>query len=209
MQRIWQAGSAIAAATLFGASAPSFLPHHEAALEAARGLNGNVFFEARITEVDGRAVGTVERVHLDSDGQVEALDIRWRAGWTTDPFTLTQPVDRLSYDRGANTLIADARLQVMRDWAAEDARDIARTSGLPVNRVGEGVLAGAELESASGTPLGRLVDVETDETGTIRALVTVQRSGNWFTARTTRHTWPAEHARWVASERVIRLSVDI
>lgn len=209
MQRIWQAGTAIAAATLFGASAPSILPHHDAALEAARGLDGNTYFEARITEVDARTVGTVQRVHLDQEGQVEALDIRWRAGWTADPFVLTQSVDRFSYDRDANTLISDARAAVMREWAEEDARAIARTGGLPVNRVGEGVLAGAQLVSADGSPLGRLVAVETDESGAIRALVTVQQSGSWFNSRTERYTWPAEQARWVASERVIRLSAEI
>ena len=209
MQRIWQAGTAIAAATLFGASAPSILPHDEAALEGARGLDGNTFFEARITEVDGRAVGTVERVHLNRDGQVEALDIRWRAGWTGDPFVLTQSVDRFSYDRDANTLISDARADIMRDWAEEDARTIARSGGLPVNRVGEGVLAGAELVSADGTSLGRLVDVETDESGAIRALIAVQRTGNWFRSRTERHTWSAENAHWVASERIIELSAEI
>lgn len=209
MQRIWQAGTAIAAATLFGASAPSILPHHDAALEAARGLDGNTYFEARITEVDGRAVGTVERVHLNGEGEVEALEIRWRAGWTANPFVLTQSVDRFSYDRDANTLISDARADVMRDWAEEDARAIARTGGLPVDRVGEGVLAGAQLVSADGSPLGRLVAVETDESGAIRALVTVQQTGSWFNTRTERHTWPAEQARWISSERVIRLSADI
>ena len=209
MQSIWQTGSAIAAATLFGAYAPSILPHDEATLEAARGLDGNVFFEARITEVDGRAVGSVDRVHLNQDGQVEALDIRWRAGWTADPFILTQSVDRFSYNREANTLISDARAEIMREWAAEDARAVAQSGGLPVDRVGEGVLAGAELVGADGTPLGRLVNVETGPDGSIRALVTIQQTGNWFHSRTERHTWPAENARWVASERVIRLAADI
>lgn len=209
MLSIWQAGSAIAAATLFGAYAPSILPHDEAALEAARGLNGNTYFLARITEVDGRAVGTVERVHVNAAGQVEALDIQWRAGWTAEPFTLTQSVDRFSYDRGANTLIADSRLDVMRNWAAEDARTLAQTGGLPINRVGEGVLSGAELVSADGTSLGRLVEVVSDENGTIRALVSVQRNGNWFSSRTSRHTWSADNAHWIASERIITLSADV
>lgn len=209
MKRIWQAGTAIAAATLFGAHAPSILPHDEAALEAARGLDGNTYFEARITEVDGRAVGTVERVHLNQEGQVEALDIRWRAGWTADPFVLTQSVDRFSYDRSANTLISDARADIMRSWAEEDARIVAQSGGLPVNRVGEGVLAGAELVAADGTPLGRLVNVETGSDGAIQALVTVQQTGNWFRSRAERQTWPAENARWDASERVIRLTAGI
>lgn len=209
MQRLWQASTAVVAATLFGASAPTLLPSDEASLEAARGLNGNVYFEARITEVDGRAVGTVERVHLNGEGQVEALDIRWRAGWSDTPFVLTQSVDRFSYNADANTLIADARVEMMREWAAEDDATIARTGGLPVDRVGEGVLSGAELIDRDGEPLGRLVSVETDESGAIRALVAVRQTGGWFNTRAERHTVPADGARWIASERVIAVGSTI
>ena len=205
MQRLAQAGTAIAAASLFGAYAPSLTGVEGSSLEAARGLNGNAFFEADITEVNGRAVGTVERVYLDQDGEVEALKIRWRAGWTHQPFALVQSVDRFSYDPDMNVLVADARIERLREWAEADARDISTSGGLPLNRVGEGVLAGARVVAANGEPLGRLVSVETGSTGEIVAITTVEQSG-WFNARSERRTWPITNAHWQANERTIELS---
>lgn len=203
MQRLSHAATAIAAATLFGASAPTVTPGDEARLQPARGLDGNVLFEARITEAEGRAAGTIERVYLNTDGEVEALKVRWRAGWTHDPFTLVQPIDRYSYDPATHALVADARVERLRAWAEQDAAEINRRGGLPLDRVAPGILSGASTR-ANGEDAGRLVSVETDADGRITSFVTVERNG-WLFPRLTRREWPAASARWRPESRTIEL----
>lgn len=205
MKRLTRATTALVAATLFGASAPMLTSSDQSRLESARDLDGNTFFEARITEVDGRAVGNIERVHLNQGGQVEALEIRWHAGWTQDAFTLTQPVDRFSYDAEMNVLIADATVDRLREWASQDAQAVRVTGGMPIARVGEGILSGSEVFGPNGESFGRVVAVETDTTGRIANLVTVRTSG-WMGSQRSRLTLPADGAVWNADERIVELA---
>jgi hypothetical protein len=205
MKRLTRATTAIVAATLFGASAPMLTSTDENRLESARELDGNTYFEARITEVDGRAVGNIERVHLNTAGEVEALEIRWRAGWTAQPFTLVQSIDRFAYDPDMNVLIADANIERLRTWSVEDARMAQNGAGIPIERVGEGVLSGSQVVDPSGETYGRVVAVETDSTGRIAGLVTVRTSGLFGTQR-SRLVLPADGARWNSDQRTIELA---
>lgn len=210
MERIGLAGAALVSAALLGASAPSIGPDTDSRFVSARSISGNTINEARISDVNGRASGTLERVFLNADGSIEALQVEWRAGLASAPVALVQPIDRFSYDPELNRLVSDAAYPTLSRWAEENRQSGEEMRGVPLGVVGAGILNGALVHSADGEALGRVVQVLENDQGATEALIYVSHSG-WISQRASRHTVPVEGARWFAGDRTVTLfpSVEI
>tara|TARA_R110002072_G_scaffold103347_6_gene226798 strand:+ start:338 stop:970 length:633 start_codon:yes stop_codon:yes gene_type:complete len=208
MERIGLAGAALVSAALLGASAPSIGPDADSRFVSARALSGNDINDARISDVNGRAIGTLERLYLNGDGAIEALKIEWRAGLTDNAIALVQPIDRFSYDPGSNVLVADANYATLSRWADENRQSGDEMRGVSVDVVGAGLLNGALVQSADGAALGRVVQVLEDEGGTANSLIYVSQSG-WLSQRASRHAVPVDGARWFAEDRTVTLPTRV
>jgi len=205
MERLGLASAALVSAALLGASAPSIGGNDDAAQVSARALSGNQLVEARLTDVNGRASGHIERVFLDETGDVAALRVRWRAGLTEDTVLLEQPIERFSYNPAANHLVTDAGFETLRRWSDEDRTGGRAADGVAVAAVGPGLLNGAVVNSRSGERLGRVVEVIESEAGEPATLVIASRSG-WLDQRVTRRAVPVDGAMWIAAERAVTIS---
>lgn len=207
MERLGLASAALVSAALLGASAPSIGIDNDAAQVSARALSGNQLVEARLTDVNGRASGHIERVFLDEGGDIAALRVRWRAGLADGTVLLEQPIDRFSYNPAANHLVADAGFETLRRWSDEDRASGRSDDGVALAAVGPGLLNGAVVNSRNGERLGRVVEVIESETGDPATLVIASRSG-WLDQRVTRRAVPAEGAVWIAAERAVTISAN-
>tara|TARA_R110000868_G_scaffold26220_14_gene101312 strand:+ start:10250 stop:10885 length:636 start_codon:yes stop_codon:yes gene_type:complete len=199
------AGIAIVSATILGASAAFPGLDHAEGLVGGRALDGDTIYNARITDASQRATGHIERIYLNESGQIEALKVFWRAGLMEQGFEFFQPIDRFSYNSDRNTLVADARIERMRDWARQDEIDEAANQGIPVDRVGSGVLNGSLVQTRNGQILGRVTDVIDDDQNRPAQLELISRETGPFLSRVERHLVPAHGAHWSASDRVITL----
>lgn len=204
MKRLGLVSAALFSAALLGASVPAMGPDSDAVFVSARAISGNQISEARISDVNGRAIGTIERIHLDEDGNIDALRVRWRAGIADKPVSLVQPIDRFSYDPASHLLMADAAFSSLSRWAEEDQRAGRYRDGVAVAVVGSGILNGAVVNSRNGERLGRVVDVIKGADGNPGSLIIARQSG-WLDQRVSRRAVPAAGAVWIAAERVVTL----
>lgn len=204
MKRLGLASAALLSATLLGASGPTLGPGDDAAFVSARAISGNTISEARISDVSGRALGSVERVFLDEAGTIVALRVLWHAGFADKPVSLVQPIERFSYDPAANLLMADATFASLQSWAEDDRRNRNSGDGVAVSVVGSGILNGAVVNSWNGERLGRVVDVIEAAEGQPGSLIIASQSG-WPVQRVSRRAVPAAGAIWVSADRAVSL----
>lgn len=167
-------------------------------------LSPNEIYSPVIRSASSQSNGVIERVHFDEEGNVETLQILWSRGLFQSGFSLTQPVERFSYDPVSNTIYADANAGRLAIWAEEDARAERFHGGIDINRISPGRLNGERVIDKNGRELGRIVNVSFDTSGQVSTLTFARQSG-WFRTRATRGEVPAELARWSNGDQAVRL----
>lgn len=203
MPKLLLAGAAILLTSAFvatGAEAPS--PSNPQ-LTGLDNVALNDIRSARIESVYGLAHGAIERFHLNDAGEIDALRIRWSQGFFSESFTLTQAVERFSYDPSSRTIRADAQSVHLAEWAAEDARLERTSNGLDIERVSPGRLNGREVRDSSGKVLGRIVAFEYSPHGELEQIVFIRRQGLFGSP--VRVRVPAHDVRWSVRGQYVRL----
>lgn len=190
-----------AAFSASGVASPDMTSSHMIGLSE---LSPNEFFDTVIYSASRQAIGDIERVHLDEDGDIESLQIFWSRGLLRPGFSLTQPVERFAYDSATNTIYADANADRLAIWAEEDARAERFHGGVDINRISAGRLNGERVIDEDGRELGRVVNVSFNANGEVSTLVFARQSG-WFRTRATRGEVPAGQVRWSNGDQAVRL----
>lgn len=203
MPKSFVVGATILLTSAFGATGVEAPGHSEFQLTGLDAVAMSDIRTARIESAYGLAHGAIERFHLNDEGEIDALRIRWSRGIFSESFSLTQPAERFSYDPSSRTIRADAEAVRLTEWAAEDARLERTSNGLDIERVSPGRLNGREVRDSSGEVLGRIVAFEYSPHGELERIVFVRRQG--FFGAPVRVRVPAHDVRWSVREQYVRL----